>query len=73
MIMGITANPALGIATLLGISGLAFGSARFGVRRWTARKARDLHAATERIAARVRELVEEDARDHGARRTFPKR
>ncbi|MHB1297515.1 MAG: serine/threonine-protein kinase [Gemmatimonadaceae bacterium] len=56
VIIGLTQNPLFALPAMLGIAGLAFGISRLGVSRWSARKDRDLHAAVERLAARVGEL-----------------
>jgi serine/threonine-protein kinase len=58
-VMGATQNPLFAVPTLLGIAGLAFGLSRFGIRRYSDRKARELRAAVERLAVRVRELVDQ--------------
>jgi hypothetical protein len=61
IIMGATQNPLIAVPTLLGIAGLAFGLSRFGVRRYSDKKARELREAVERLAKRVGEMTKESA------------
>jgi hypothetical protein len=57
IIMGATQNPLLAVPTLLGIAGLAFGLSRFGVKRYSDKKGRELREAVERLAMKVREMT----------------
>jgi hypothetical protein len=57
VIMGATQNPLLAIPTMLGIAGLAFGLSRFGIKRYSDKKDRELRGAVERVAARVSEMT----------------
>ena len=58
VVMGTTQNPLLAIPTMLGIAALAFGLSRYGAKRYSEKKARELRKAVERIAGRVREMTE---------------
>ena len=58
IIMGATQNPLLAFPAMLGISALAFGLSRYGVKRYSDKKGRELRLAVERVAGRVREMTE---------------
>jgi hypothetical protein len=58
VIMTATQNPLLAFPAMLGIAGIAFGASRFGVKRYAAKKSRELRSAVERLAVRVREMTD---------------
>jgi hypothetical protein len=57
LVMGVVQLPILAISTVVGVSILAYSGSRFGVRKWTEKKQRDLHEAVRRIAGKAQELV----------------
>lgn len=57
IIIGTTQYPMLAIPAMLSIAGIAFGLSRFGVKRYSDKKARELRSAVERIAGRVSEMT----------------
>jgi len=57
LIMSATQDPFLAFPAMLGVAGIAFGASRFGVKRYSAKKSRELRSAVERLAAKVREMT----------------
>jgi hypothetical protein len=57
LIMGTVNAPLAAVGTLAGIAVLAYSSSRFGVRKWSERKQRELRSAVARIAAKAKELI----------------
>lgn len=64
VIMSATQNALLAFPTMFGIAAVAFGATRFGISRWSARRARELRIGAERVAASALELVHYDTVTH---------
>lgn len=64
VIMSVTQNALVAFPAMFGVAALAFGVTRFGISRWSDRRARDLSAGVGRVAARVLELVHYDTVTH---------
>lgn len=64
VIMSVTQNALIAFPTMFGVAAVAFGATRFGISRWSARRARELRIGAERVAARALELVHYDTVTH---------